>query len=248
MNEQRHVRDELRALPEPSIPSPPTDLADTVLGRLKRRRRALRAGVAAAVLMLVAAVPIALNQGHPDEGGPPAGPPPSEAPALPKPGGGPSAIHVYGTGGRSFVLDPGSGSYRGFPFDVVLSPGLTRAAVLADGRIGIATRDGLLADGEQAVTWADLPPVDSPRWSPNGARVLVTATDRSAAYVYDLDTNAYTAVPLRTMEIAGAAGWASDSARLVVPVAKDGRPGGATFLDAKGNGADGTLAGSPGTV
>ncbi|GIG67632.1 hypothetical protein [Phytomonospora endophytica] len=248
MNEHHRVRDELRALPEPSIPTPPADLADTVLGRLGRQRRAMRAGIAALVLVLVAAVPIALTRGHSEGGPPPAGPPTTEAPALPVPGGGPSAIHVYGTGGESFVLDPDTASYKAFPFDVVLSPDLTWAAVLSDGRIGIATREALLADGESAVDWANLPAVDSPRWAPNGVALLVTATDRSAAYVYGLDTDAYNAVPLRGMEIAGPAGWGSDSLRYVVPVAKDGRPSGVRYLNAQGTGMPGTLEGSPGTV
>lgn len=247
MNEHQDVRDELRALPEPKVPLPPPDLADTVLGRLGRQRKVMRAGIAALVLVLLAAVPVVWAQGGTD-GLPPADPTTSEAPDMPKPGGGPSAIHVYGVDGESFVLDPATGAYQGFPFEVVLSPDLRWAAILDDGKVGVVSRASLLRAGDAEVTWLDMPPADGPTWSPNGKTLLVTATDRTTALRYDPDkpgSQSLFPVPLR--EMGAPLSWAGDSQRYLGLLTKQGTPGGMVYLTAE-NLDTGSVEGAPGQV
>lgn len=246
MNEHHHVRDGLRALPEPKVPLPPADLADTVLGRLGRQRKVMRAGIAALVLVLLAAVPVVWASQSPEV--PPAGPPTSEAPDMPRPGGGPSAIHVYGVAGESFVLDSATGGYQGFPFEVVLSPDLRWAAILDDGKVGVVSRASLLRNGDAEATWMNMPPADGPTWSPNGKTLLVTAVDRTTALRYDPDkpgSESLFPVPLPGM--GAPLSWAADSERYIGLRTKQGTPSGMVYMTAK-NLDTGSVEGAPGQV
>ena len=246
MNEH-DVRDELRALPEPEVPLPPDDLADMVIGRLGRQRKVMRTGIAALVLILLAAVPVVWARQH-TAGLPPAGPPVSEAPDMPRPGGGPSAIHVFGVGGVSFVLNPETGAYQSFPFVVVLSPDLRWAAILDEGEVGVVSREALLQDGDATATWLDMPPADGPTWSPNGKALLVTSVDRTSALRYEPDVpGSASPFSLPISGIGAPLGWASDSERYIGLITKQGNPSGMVYLTRK-NRDSGSLEGSPGQV
>lgn len=150
----------------------------------------------------------------------------SAAPVFPRPGGGLRAIHTYVDLFQShepYLLDTVRGGYRGLPFlnNLALSPdGRTVAVEGLDGRIGVAERHALLAAGEPAVRWTDLP-VGSPGWwSPDGRALLVTTLDKATrtftAHRYDVGTEQIRSTPIRLDCDTCTAGWAADSTRYVV--------------------------------
>jgi hypothetical protein len=252
MNLEEQVRDDLRAAPAPAglVPSP--GLADTVLHRLRRRRRLTMAGAAVAVVTAVAvAVPLAgsglpggWNPGPGDLGPDTAGA--CEVAAEP-PTGGPQTVHAYGSEAVSHLLDVRTGEYEEFPFLVVVSPDLRRAAVAKEGRIGVADRRELLADGESAVDWTDLPTGNGLYWSPDGTALLTTSVDKSGggpmpaftAHRYDIATQTTTDTPIEVNLLGSSVGWAADSRRYVALVRGEQtndtvEPGGLRAIDPDG--------------
>ncbi|MEV0649072.1 hypothetical protein AB0I28_27840 [Phytomonospora sp. NPDC050363] len=247
MTEHERVRDELRALPETPVPEPPADLADTVLDRLGRRRRAMGAGIAVLVLVLLVALPLAWVD-QPRQGAPPAGQGSDlDVPGLSAPGGGPMMIQVYTVAGNSFVFDPRTGAYRGFALRIVYSADLVWSAAMKDGKVGVATREALLRDGESALSWLDVPPADGAVWAPDGSALLVTEIDRSLAHRHDPATGTTTAIPLDHYELAAPLAWAGDSENYAVTLAKAGRPSGTQYVDGDGK-AFAQIEGGPGHV
>lgn len=129
VSSDNQIRTALREVPVSLVPSP--GLADDVLSALGRQRRMRIVGAAAAIVAILAAVPLALTTflpgpgrtiGTPPETSSPPRVAPSE-PVFPKPGGGPQALHLFVTGERIFLLDPISGEYQAFPFtDAKLYP------------------------------------------------------------------------------------------------------------------------------
>jgi hypothetical protein len=178
------------------------------------------------VLALAAVVvPGVLVGGHGSATGPvtaaSGSPPPSwpqDGRAFPAPGGGPVAVHVYETGGRSYLLDPDLGRYRPLDLEHVrLSPDLRYAAVTAgDGRVGIAERAVLLHDGEAAIRWLD-EPGDLPEWSPDGKAFAYTAVAKAGTSVwfravrYEVATRAVTSTQLPSEMLGTQLGWTADS-------------------------------------
>jgi hypothetical protein len=216
MNLDEQIRDDLRHTPFPAALAPPTDLADTVLRRLHRRRRARTLlGTAAAVTAAVAVVAIGVPSARPDQGGG-TGADITE-PAFPAPGGGPQAVHVYTTNDRTYLLDVDAGQYRAVPFSrVVLSPDLTLAAVTTGERVGLANRAALLRDGAPAVRWLDLPPGNGLAWSPDGTALLWTSIAkgtrvRFTAHRYDVASRKTADTPINVDILGSSVGWAGDS-------------------------------------
>lgn len=201
----------------------------------RSRRRPARAALPVLLAAVVAAVPLTLPPGAAAAvpSGAPGGyavlrhapggsgaPVDSAGPVFPRPGGGPRAIHTLTAQQTSYLLDPHTGTYREFPYPMLLlSPnGRTVAVEAPDGRVGVAARAGLLRAGESAVRWTELPG-GAINWSPDGTALLTTTPDKQTRRIiinrYDLASGAlrYTAVTFAT---SGAAGWAADSRRYVV--------------------------------
>lgn len=142
-------------------------------------------------------------------------------PVFPRPGGGPRVIHTLGGGEHVYLLDQVAGEYRKLPyFSISLSPnGRTVVVESAEARLGIADRAALLAGGDRAVRWIDLPPAHV-NWSPDGTALLTTTLDKDTrtftAHRYDIATGRLRHTPINLACDTCTAGWAADSKRYVV--------------------------------
>jgi len=249
MSFEDRLRDDLRAVIGPA-PLPPPNLADLALAGARRqtyRRAAVTTGLAlVAVGSVTAAASAVMPGGPPPATTPPAGPtlgssclvevtPPATPPSVPTssadpvfpaPGGGARAVEVYGTrfspDAGSYLLDLTDGTYHALPWLVSVSPDGTQVAVFDDGqgRVGLADRSALLAQGEAAITWLELPRSNGPLWSPDGTALLSTTTIRDATdhigFVvtrYDIATGEQTTtqIPWGDQLVGSRVGWAADS-------------------------------------
>lgn len=215
---EEHLRDDLRAVRAPT--AVPADFADTVLRLDRRRRRVRRVALGAAVALAVAVVPFALLGGGGSGSGLEVA---AGVPAFPEPGGGPRALHVYGTDdATTYLLDTATGRYRRTPYPVVLSPDLKRVAVTDGTRTGVADRAALLRDGSRAIQWTKLAPGNGLAWSPDGTALLVTSITKQGgsgtftAQRFDPMTGTIESTPINTEILGGAVAWAPDSRRYVV--------------------------------
>lgn len=230
-DEQRLWAD-LRAVPLPADLVPPPDLADTAVAGA-RRQRVRTVAVAVMVAVLAIATGITFRPGAGGTGfGPaaPTAPVPLEEPFLPLPGGGPVAIHSFldPSDEHTYVLDPRTGEYDEYPYPVILSPDLTRAAIMRDDKIGVVARSALGAP-EPPVDWTTLPPGNGLCWSPDGKKLLLTAIEKVMmpgtfiAYAYDIETKETVETRVGDSDsVASTVGWAADSTDyLVSPVTPD---------------------------
>lgn len=256
MSFEDRLRDDLQAVIGPA-PQPPPNLADLALAGARRqsyRRATVSAGLALVAVSSVTAAasgvltgdsPSTTPSGAPTLGPsclvdvtPPATPPsiatPSGDPVFPAPGGGPRAVEVYGTrfspDAGSYLLDREDGTYHALPWLVSVSPNGAQVAVFDDaqGRVGLADRSALLAHGEEAITWLELPRSNGPLWSPDGTALLSTTTFRDetdrirfTVHRYDIATGEQTSTPVPwggDELVASRVGWAADSQRYVALV------------------------------
>jgi hypothetical protein len=253
--DEQHLRADLRSVTLPADLVPPPDLADTALARVRRRRvRTVVVGLAVAGVLL--ATGIRLRPGPGGTGFDPVAPPTTAAPTtaalvtgeptFPRPGGGPVSIYSYldPMTEHTYVLNVETGQYDEYPYPVVLSPDLSRAAIVREERIGIVDRSAL-GDPAPTVDWTTLPPGNGLCWSPDGKKVLITSVDKSSgtvgftAHAYDLATKRTTQTRIGdSATVAGTAGWAADSTDyLVSPVTPDNT--GFTFHGLRRVGPDG---------
>lgn len=185
------------------------------------------------------------------------------APVFPRPGGGPRVIHTMNhvePGGHVYLLDQVTGEYRQVPYlNIWLSPDSRTVVVEAErdgeARLGVANRTALLAAGDRAVRWIDLPP-GGVNWSPDGRALLTTTFDKNAgistAHRYDIATGRLRHTPIRLSCDTCTAGWAADSKRYVVMLASSDPAvpsGPSRYLDPDGTagplvGADGMIWGA----
>jgi hypothetical protein len=225
---ESRLRAELSQAPLPDL-TPDPDLADAVLAGLQRRgrRNGMLLGALAAAVALLLPVGIKATQAAapklvpgPRTGMERVGGPPIPAP-LP-PGANPVTVWAWDfldTDGtrRSLLLDPDSGTYRQMPYLVVLSPDTRTAAVYDGRRVGVASRERLLAAGADAVRW--LPPDGMrPVWSPDGhallwaSRVTLGGRPGFQAHQYDLGTDRTHDISFIAGDLAaGGLGWQPDS-------------------------------------
>lgn len=160
--------------------------------------------------------------------------PPGTQPTFPAPGGGPRVVDVFALDDTTYLLNPVDGTYHAMPWRVVLAPDGTRVAIADDGRIGMADRSALIAQGESAITWTDLVPASGLLWSPDGTAVLTTSVTRANAgsdevtYTiqrFDVDSATSTHTTIRGTFLGGRVGWAADSLRYVALLAATNEQG-----------------------
>jgi hypothetical protein len=207
------IEDELRTLEPPAlVPGP--DLADAVL-RGVRRRRALTP-VAALLAAVAVAVPVAVA----------GGPRPAPAAATVDLGGGVTVTaYTEARTERTWLLDPATGRYAEVPYRRArLSPDGRRVAFRDGDRVGVVTREALLAGRAGDIRWLALPGGTYPVWSPDGTAVLSSLIlgtgPRTELTVrrWDPGTGSTASTRLSGRRLLGPPQWAANSRDYLVQV------------------------------